>query len=409
MVDTAAWLVDRVLPEVPVRQWVLALPHRIRFLCAYDPTTCAGVRRIFVRAVASFYKRIARDQGIDDPRVGCVAFTQRFDSALRLNVHFHSLWPDGAFTCRSAVDARATFHPAADITDDDIDKLTRAIRQRVLRYLRKHGKLPEDDAPADDPTTLEPSVLQVLGAAAVQGRIALGPNAGAYVPRLGRGSLDGGGEFRRGKLCADAEGFSLHAGVCIPGYARERLEKLCRYAARPPVVHERLSLTADGKKVLYKLKRRWKDGSTHVVLAPTTLIERLAALVPRPRVHLTTYHGVFAPAASFRDQIVPVPPPEEDANLVGAAPACPHATTSTDPAPEPPRPYRRRYSWAEMMKRVFLLDVLTCPHCGGRRKLLAFLTDPPVVEKILAHLALPTFSPPVAPARPPPQPALPFV
>ena len=85
MVDTAAWLVDRVLPEVPVRQWVLALPHRIRFLCAYDPETCAGVRRIFVRAVASFYKRIARDQGIDDPRVGCVAFTQRFDSALRLN------------------------------------------------------------------------------------------------------------------------------------------------------------------------------------------------------------------------------------------------------------------------------------------------------------------------------------
>jgi hypothetical protein len=65
--------------------WVLALPHRIRFLCAYDPATCAGVRRILVRAVVSFYKRRARDQGIADPRVGCVAFTQRFDSALRLN------------------------------------------------------------------------------------------------------------------------------------------------------------------------------------------------------------------------------------------------------------------------------------------------------------------------------------
>jgi hypothetical protein len=92
----------------------------------------------------------------------------------------------------------------------------------------RRRKLPEDDAPADDSTTLEPSVLQVLGAAAVQGRTALGLNAGAYVPRLGRGSLDGGGEFRRGKLCADIEGFSLHAGVCIPGYARERLEQLCR-------------------------------------------------------------------------------------------------------------------------------------------------------------------------------------
>jgi hypothetical protein len=54
------------------------------------------------------------------------------------------------------------------------------------------------------------------------------------------------------------------------------------------------------------------------------------------------------------------------------------------------------------------LDVLTCPQCGGKRKLLAFLTDSRVVEKILAHLELPTDSPPVAPAGPPPEPPLPF-
>jgi hypothetical protein len=56
MADTAAWLVDRVIPEVPVRQWVLSLPHRVRLLCAYDPTVCAGVRRILVRAVSGFYE-----------------------------------------------------------------------------------------------------------------------------------------------------------------------------------------------------------------------------------------------------------------------------------------------------------------------------------------------------------------
>ena len=80
MVDTAAWLVDRVLPDTPVRQWILALPHRIRFLCAYDPRICAGVRRIFIRAVASYYKRRARDQGFCNRR----GFDpQQFDTALK--------------------------------------------------------------------------------------------------------------------------------------------------------------------------------------------------------------------------------------------------------------------------------------------------------------------------------------
>ena len=151
---------------------------------------------------------------------------------------------------------------------------------------------------------------------------------------------------------------------------------------------------------------------------PLTLIERLATLIPRPRVNLTTYHGVFAPAASYRDRIVPEPPPDENANLSSAAQSCPHATTSTDPTPatdpSPPsslerlRPQRRRYSWAELMKRIFLTDVLSCPHCGGRRKVLTFLTDPDVIRKILRHLGLATEPPPIAAARPPPELAFEF-
>ncbi|MGE3880996.1 MAG: hypothetical protein AB7I19_18195 [Planctomycetota bacterium] len=103
------------------------------------------------------------------------------------HVHFHTLWPDGVFTRSYTTEDRVTFHPAPELTYDDIDKLARAIRQRVLRYLRKHDRLPDDGVLADDPTALERSVLHVLGAAAVQGRIALGPNAGTYAPRLGRG------------------------------------------------------------------------------------------------------------------------------------------------------------------------------------------------------------------------------
>ena len=144
------------------------------------------------------------------------------------------------------------------------------------------------------------------------------PSCRVYAERLGRGSAQGGtGEFRRGKLCADVEGFSLHAGVLIPDYCRDKLEQLCRYAARPPVVHARMSLT-DGGKVLYKLKKKFRDGSTLVVLDPLDLIARLAALVPRPRVHLVNYFGVLAPAASYRDRIVP-PPPDLIVNSTGPA------------------------------------------------------------------------------------------
>jgi hypothetical protein len=95
-------------------------------------------------------------------------------------------------------------------------------------------------------------------------------------------------------------------------------------------------------------------------------------------VHLTTYHGVFAPAASYRDRVVPSLPEEnhDDASC-----------TKVDPTPE--RPKRKRYSWAELMKRVLEVDVLICEHCDGTRTLLAFLTEPRTVRRILEHLGLP--------------------
>ena len=84
MVDTAAWLVDRVIPDVPVRQWVLSVPYRVRHVCAYDADVCVTVREILVRAVSGYYERRAREQGKSRPRAGAVAFVQRFDSALRV-------------------------------------------------------------------------------------------------------------------------------------------------------------------------------------------------------------------------------------------------------------------------------------------------------------------------------------
>ncbi len=73
------------------------------------------------------------------------------------------------------------------------------------------------------------------------------------------------------------------------------------------------------------------------------------------------------------------------------------------PTPPPPSPSPDPYSWSQLMRRVFSIDVLHCHKCGGRRKLISLLTDPPVVRRILRHLDLSTEPPPIAPARPCPQ------
>ena len=126
-------------------------------------------------------------------------------------------------------------------------------------------------------------------------------------------------------------------------------------------------------------------------MEPLEFMERLAALVPRPRLHLIRFHGVLAPNAKLRSKIVPAPAPpatespSEDAHGQGA------------PA---------RISWARLLKRVFDVDVEHCPNCGGALKIIAApfdklwtIDDSPVIVKILSHLGLPTRGPPRAPAR----------
>ena len=77
---------------------------------------------------------------------------------------------------------------------------------------------------------------------------------------------------------------------------REALERLCRYIARPPIKLERLSLDPDGR-VIYALRRPWRDGTSAIAFDPLDFLSRLAALIPCPRSHFLTYHGILAPGA----------------------------------------------------------------------------------------------------------------
>ena len=103
---------------------------------------------------------------------------------------------------------------------------------------------------------------------------------------------------------AKANGFSLHAGVSCERHERNKRERLCRYIARPAVAVPRLSLSSAGKMV-YTLKAPYREGATQVAFDPVDFIARLAALVPKPRVNLTGYHGVLVPNHRWRGWVTP--------------------------------------------------------------------------------------------------------
>jgi len=160
--------------------------------------------------------------------------------------------------------------------------VTARIARRIVNLLERRGLGPHGDPEEADPLQRDQPLLAELYGASVHGRIAEGPRAGHRVMTLGGPTDLEAPAVTAGARCASVAGFSVHANVCIPARARRQLEKLWRYAARPPVATERLSRLPDGR-LLYRLKRRWRDGTTHVVFEPVELVEKLAALHDRLR------------------------------------------------------------------------------------------------------------------------------
>ena len=306
---------------------------------------------------------------------GAVTLIQRFGSAANLNIHLHCLVLDGVYR-RTA--GQPVFQEARPPTRDELQGLLDNIIARLMKMLTRKGYLVEEqgmtylaDIDADKP-------LASLQAASCTYRIAFGPRAGQKVLSLHTVAS------REGKntaaLCADAHGFSLHAAVRVAGDQRKELERLCRYITRPAIANERLSRNAKGQVVL-QLKSAYRDGTTHIVMSALEFMQRLAALVPRPRLHLIRFHGVLAPHAKLRAAIIPQPAHKD------SAPVHEHAHGKT-----------ARMSWARLLKRVFDIDIERC-ECGGRLKIIAAIEDPGVIVRILSHLGLPARAPPRAPAR----------
>ncbi|MGH7264852.1 MAG: transposase zinc-binding domain-containing protein, partial [Candidatus Rokuibacteriota bacterium] len=143
MSELAAHLVDRVLPRVPIRQWVFTVPVPVRYQLAFDAGLTRAVLRVFLRTVFGWQRRRATRRGLVEARSGSVTAIQRFGGALNANVHFHALTFDGVYT-RATPTARPVFHRLPPPSDADIAALLMVLHRRVRRLLVRRGRLPED-------------------------------------------------------------------------------------------------------------------------------------------------------------------------------------------------------------------------------------------------------------------------
>ena len=371
MVESAAHLVDHVLPEQPIRQWVLTFPYPLRFLFAAQPQVLSQVLGVVYRAISTYLIKQSGFTVASGAKTGAVTLIQRFGSALNLNIHFHMLFLDGVYSFDRA---RPKFHRALQPTPTELVRLLHTISTRVARLLERQGLLVRDAE--SEHLDFEPEAFEQLIGASIHYRIAIGPNAGKKALTLR--TIPAQPEPFPSTLLAKQPGFSLHAATLCEVHQRDKLEKLCRYVTRPAIANERLSTNERGQ-VVYKFKQPFRDGTTHVVLDPLDFIARLAALVPRPRLNLTRFHGVFAPNSKQREHIVP----------------------RHEPKPQAPDKPLAPMTWMQRLKRVFAIDIETCPKCGGKLRVIACIEDPDVIATILEHIQTRDEAQPSQPRAPP--------
>ncbi len=339
MVATAAHLTDHVLPRLPVRQWVLAVPKRLRYFLHRDADLQGAALRVFLRVVEQQLRAHSPGAGLA-ARLGAVAFIHRFGSTLNPHLHFHCVVIDGVFDAAAA--GGVVFHAASGLDANTIAAVQECVRRRLLRVFVHRGLLPEDAARA-------------------------------------MAQWDHGG------------GFSVDGSVRIEAADRAGRERLLRYCARPPFALDRLR-ELDPERLLYEGTKPGPGGNGPLLLTPLERLDRLAALVPPPRIHRHRYFGVLAPNSPLRTAVT---------TLALAATTSPPAP-NPQPAAEPAHRRAARYAWALLLARIYEVFPLVCPTCGGAMRIIAFITAAPTVRDILVHLGEPTAPPRIAPARGPP-------
>ena len=168
----------------------------------------------------------------------------------------------------------------------------------------------------------------------------------------------------------------MDARVRVSAGDKKGLERLVRYIARPPLAGDRIEPLPCGQYRI-ALTHPWRDGTQAIVLPGPEVIARLVALIPPPHRHLIHFYGAYAPNARLRPLVVADPPPEPPEPRA----ACGHG--GHEPDTEASR--HRRMSWAQLLRRVFDID-LQCPRCQSREHRLMPVTEPKAIRALLAAM-----------------------
>jgi len=180
-------------------------------------------------------------------------------------------------------------------------------------------------------------------------------------------------------------GFSVHNRVRVEPEDQPAVERLARYIMRPPISLERIRWDGDGE-VFYQPKgghdgRARPPGDVAEAFDPAEFLARVIMHIPEPRGHLVRYYGAYSNVSRGKRR-------RQTETAVGVSPCdseqAPSARADRDHSPDA-RALRR--SWAQLIKRVYEVDPLVCPSCGGEMRIIAFIIDHDVVDAILRHLA----------------------
>lgn len=337
MRDRGEFLVENVIGDTPIRHWVHTFPPPLRTFLGFDPELTSDLLAQFLSIVFALLRRKARREigkNVGRLEPGGITAIQRWSSFLDLNLHFHCLVTDGVFY-RDPETKSIRFHRVAPPTPAEIAAVAWKMCRKTCSRLMRRGMWKDLEDPKGD-----------TAGETKYGCVSLGSRKKSRRRLVRFFGKAGHEEADEPEEVDGAAPFDVYAGDATAVGDRESLRKLVEYILSPPFTYGQVTRAEDGR-VHFRPKRPRRDGTQHRVFEPLEFMHTLATMVPRPRLHTTRFHGVYARRHAFRREVVPKTSEE---------------TEETGEGSEKEDFGDLTIALAEMSKLVFAED-LRCPEC----------------------------------------------